>query len=505
MKGAFQVRKYPKILRARKRRIARRLAGPMADQGRPVMAGRNLHYELSEKAQGIGVGGIGAFHQLAQRVGLVKQIDARLALLKVHLPYHESDHVLNLAYNILVGGMRLEDIELRRQDAAFLDALGAARIPDPTTSGDFTRRFAESDIVTLLDVVNEVRQGVWAAKGGDWLEEALIDVDGTVAPTRGECKGGMDISYQGVWGYHPLIVSLANTKEVLYLINRSGNVVSHDGCAPWIDRAIELVGPFARRVTLRGDTDFSLTVHLDRWSEKVDFVFGMDACAGLVQRAEALLPRDWTALERKAKYQVQTEPRERPVNVKEPLVVAREFKNVKLVSEWVAKIRYRPARCKKTYDLVILKKNLSVEKGEQVLFDDIRYFFYLTTRTDLTPAEVVELANGRCDQENVIEQLKNGVNAMRIPVNDLLSNWAYMVIAALAWNLKAWFGMLMPDRAKGRVVVRMEFRRFLNTFIRLPCQIIRQGRRIVYRFLSSNAWMGDFFRTWDAIRRFTPA
>jgi hypothetical protein len=261
----------------------------------------------------------------------------------------------------------------------------------------------------------------------------------------------------------------------------------------------------AQRITLRGDTDFSLTVHLDRWSERADFVFGMDACKGLVRRAEEVAEADWAALERKAKYTVKTEPRERPANVKEEIVVERQFKNVKLVSEWVTKIRYRPARCRKTYDPVILKKNLSVERGERVLFDDIRYFFHLTTRTDLAASEVIELANGRCDQENVIEQVKNGVNAMRRPVNDLPSNWAYMVIATLAWNLKAWFGMMMPDREKGRVVLKMEFRRFLNDFIRLPCPIIRQGRRILYRLLGYNGWMSDFLRTWEAIRQFSTA
>jgi hypothetical protein len=499
------VRRYPKILRARKRRIERRLAGQMAGDRSPVMRGRNIHYEVSEKSQGFGCGGIGAFHQMAQRIGLVRGIDERLKLLKVHLPYHESDHVLNLTYNILAGGLRLEDLEMLRRDAVFMDALGAARIPDPTTSGDFTRRFEESDILILMDVINEARERVWRQKGAERLKDALIDIDGSVAPTQGECKGGMEFHHTGVWGYHPLMVSLANTKEVLYLVNRPGNVVSHDGCAEWIDRAMELVGPHAQRITLRGDTDFSLTVHLDRWSERVNFVFGMDACAGLVRRANEVGEADWTALERKAKYTVKTEPRERPERVKEAIVVEREFKNVKLVSEWVTKIRYRPARCQKTYDLVILKKNLSVERGEKVLFDDIRYFFYLTTRTDLTPVEVVDLANGRCDQENVIEQVKNGVNAMRMPVNDLLSNWAYMVMAALAWNMKSWFAMMMPDEEKGRVVLRMEFRRFLNGFIRLPCQIIRQGRRILYRLLGYNGWMSDFLRTWEVIRGFSTA
>jgi len=500
------VKRYQKVLGQRKRKIERRLAGMMKDRGGPVMtAGQNIRYEVSEKTNGMGVGGIGAFHQMAQRIGLVRRIDERLQLLKVHLPYHESDHVLNPVYNILAGGMRLEDIELRRGDEVFLDALGASRIPDPTTSGDFTRRFKEEDIGVLMDVINESRQEVWKEKAKDILKEAFIDMDGTVARTFGECKGGMEYNYTGIWGYHPLIVSLWNTKEVLYLVNRPGNVASHDGCAEWIDRAIDLVKPYAERVTLRGDTDFSLTRHFDRWSDRADFIFGMDASPGLVGRANAVAEADWMVLERKAKHVVQTEPREKPLNVKEAIVVEREFKNVKLVSEWATKIRYRPGQCAKTYDLVILKKNLSVEKGEKVLFDDIRYFFYITTRVDLTPAELVKSANQRGDQENVIEQLKNGVNAMRMPVNDLLSNWAYMVIAALAWNLKSWFAMMMPDREKGRVMLKMEFRRFLNNIIRLPCQIIRQGRQIIYRLMSYNPWMSDFLKTWEAIRQFSTA
>ena len=73
------------------------------------------------------------------------------------------------------------------------------------------------------------------------MEEAFVDIDGTIAPTLGETKGGMALSYKGIWGYAPLIVSLANTKEVLYLVNRSGNEASHQGCVPWIDRAIDLV------------------------------------------------------------------------------------------------------------------------------------------------------------------------------------------------------------------------------------------------------------------------
>ena len=133
-------RTYPKILRNRKRRIERRLDPERrwTDTGAPMMSATNIHFELAERSRALNYGGIGAMHLMGQKLGLAAEIDARVQVLKRHLPYHESDHVLNLAYNSLLDGLRLEDIELRRNDEAFLDGLGAQRIPDPTTSGGYT-------------------------------------------------------------------------------------------------------------------------------------------------------------------------------------------------------------------------------------------------------------------------------------------------------------------------------------------------------------------------------
>ena len=170
------------------------------------------------------------------------------------------------------------------------------------------------------------------------------------------------------------------------------------------------------------------------------------------------------------------------------------------MAEDIAEVKYRPGKCSKSYRLVIVRKNISVKKGERALFDEVRYFFYLSNRKDKA-SKIVGLANGRCDQENVIEQLKNGVNAMRMPVNDLVSNWAYMVMAALAWNMKAWYGLLVPDREHGGELVRMEFRRFLQAIMLIPCQVVRTSRRVIYRVLSYNSWLRDFFATWERLRR----
>ena len=466
-----------------------------------MFKGSNIHYEMAERVQAVNCGGIGAMHLMVQRLGLVEDIDRNLQLLKVHLPYHESDHVLNITYNILAGGMRLEDIEQRRQDENFLNGLDAQRIPDPTTAGDFTRRFNEADILTLQECINRSRQALWKVQPEGFLKEAFIDVDGTIAGTDGECKEGIGLSYKGMWGYAPLIVSLANTKEVLYLINRPGQSASHSGSVEWIDRAADLVEPAAGTVTIRGDTDFTHTAHLDLWNEGGRrFILGMDAHPKVIGLAEALPASAWKPLERLPKYEILTEPRQKATRYKEQIVIEKEFRNQVLVGEDIAEIDYQPVKCDRKYRLVIVRKNISVQKGEKALLDEIRYFFYITNRPDAAE-KIVGLANGRCDQENVIEQLKNGVNAMRMPVHDLLSNWAYMVMAALAWNLKSWYGLLIPNRERGLQMVKAEFRRFLNSILLIPCQIVRTARRVIYRVLGYNDWLADFFATWERLQR----
>jgi DDE family transposase len=477
-----------------------------------MLSASNIHYEIGERQRGLAHGGIGAMHLLARRIGLIEAIDERLHLLKIHLPYHESDHVLNLAYNALCDGTCLQDLELRRQDEVYLDALGAPRIPDPTTAGDFCRRFRAEHVHTLIDIANEVRQRVWARQPADFFAEARIDMDGVLVETTGECKAGMDMAYDGTWGYHALVVSLANTGEVLSVLNRPGSRPSHEGAAAEVDRALRvcLEGGF-RRVLLRGDTDFSQTTHLDRWSAdpRVHFVFGLDCTANRHMLADDLPASSWQPFERRARYQVKTQPRAKPERVKEQVVRRREFDNIRLQSEHVADTTYRPLACAKAYRLIIVRKNLTVEKGEQRLYDDYRYFFYLTNDWDSSAADIVFAANQRCNQENLHAQLQGGVRALTAPVDNLESNWAYMVMTALAWNLKAWWA-LWPTESPGRwqqrhrqekdTVLRMEFKTFVNAFLRLPCQLIQAGRRLLYRLLSWNPWQALFFRTFAQLR-----
>jgi hypothetical protein len=420
--------------------------------------------------------------------------------------------VLNIAYNLLAGGTCLEHLELLRNDEAYLDALGARRIPDPTTAGDFCRRFDAHQINLLQEIFNATRLKVWRQQSNTFFDEAIIEADGTIVETTGECKQGMDINYKGQWGYHPLLISLANTGEPLYVVNRSGNRPSHEQASVYFDRAIRLCrrGGF-RKILLRGDTDFTQTEHLDRWDDAGDvrFIFGIDAMPNLYEIVENLPENTWKVLRRRAKYEVRTKPRRRPENVKQQVVEAREFEDIRLVKEYVAEFCYRPVKCRKSYRVVVVWKDLEVHRGQQKLFDDSLCFFYITNDWEMSAEEVVFSANARCNQENLLQQLKSGVQSLSAPVDSLMSNWAYMVMGSLAWSLKAWAALMLPEdgrwredrREEKRRLLRMDFATFRRAMIQVPAQIITAGRRIVCRLLGWNPWQHVFFRLLDQLRR----
>ena len=475
-----------------------------------MMTASNIHYEHARRTRGLSAGGIGAIHLLAKKIGLIGDIDRDLHLLKRHLPYFESDHVLNIAYNLLAGGQRLEHLEVRRNDEAYLDALGAERIPDPTTAGDFCRRFSFTDVLTLMDTINTARLRVWAQQPPEFFTEAVIEADGSIVPSDAECKEGMDFTYDGQYGYHPLVISLANTAEPLYLLNRRGNRPSAELADVFLDQAIALVRQAGfRQILLRGDTKFASTGHLDRWDEAGDirFIFGYEAYDALEARADALPAASYRPLARPPRYQVKTTPRQKPERVRAEIVRRRGYEDIELVEEMVAEFDYRPTACKKSYRMIVLRKRLGVDRGQRRLFEEYRYFFYITNDREMTAEQVVSSANDRCDQENLIAQLKSGVHALTTPVDDLVSNWAYMVMGSLAWSLKAWSALLVPvaprhrarHEAQRRTLLRMEFTTYCAAFIQMPCQIVRGGRRLIYRLLSWNPWQGVFLRLVDRL------
>jgi hypothetical protein len=434
-------------LRAEQAAITRRLERAVRPNmtGRPVLGRANIAYELSARTRGTARGGVGLIAKVVGATGLTGEIDSSLGRLKLHKPYHESDHVLNIAYNALCGGRRLEDIEARRCDQVFLDGLGTESLPDPTTAGDFCRRFDAPAVLALQEAINRARLEVWRSQPQEFFDgPAIIDTDASIIPTDAHTKEGIDISYKGIWGYSALLVSLANTKEPLYLGLQGANRPSHEGVIDYYDRAISLCRKAGfQAIRLRGDTDFALTSEFDRWdADGVKFVFGNDARSNLIQQAQSIDDDTYRELVTRTERQIATQPRTRPRNVKDEIVRERNYKTLRQAAEDVVEFSYRLGKCKRNYRIVALRKNISVERGENVLFSEYRYFFYITNDWDMTADEIVNVARQRCNQENLISQLKSGVRALHAPVNSLCANWAYMTMAALAWTLKAWCALL---------------------------------------------------------------
>lgn len=468
----------------------------------PMLAGGNERFEMAQRVQATSYGGIGLLHRLVRQLGLPELIDDSVDVFDGPSPYRVSDHVLNLTYNIACGGRTLDDLEVRRNDEAFMDALGATRMPDPTTAGDFLRRFGRGEIDDLSEAINVARTRVWQKNDREFFQRAIIDVDGTIAGTHGECKEGMDMSYKGIWGYAPLVVSLANTGEILYTRNRPGNRPSHDGCFDYLDPAVEVArdGGF-RKVRLRGDGHFALTDDFDYWCEReVEFVFGLAAHPKLVERAEGLKSGVWRALRRNRRTKGNG-PRKR--RVKRAVIRDRGYKHLELAKEEYAEFLYQPTKCEREYRVIALRKTIDVHQGQTLLIPEVRFHFYITNvrRSVLSARQVIRESNDRCNQENLIEQTKNGVHAMRMPCDTLLANDAYMVMACLAWNLKAWAAQLWPDEDGSAALKRMEFRRFVASVIAIPCQVVETARGLVHRILSYTPWVRQVMRAHERWKR----
>lgn len=504
-------------LARRKRQLKKRLDKLQRQEQSRIRCG-NVKYELSEKQQAVHCGGLGMITQVVKQTDLRDRLNQAAPVFKVHAPYDEADHILNIAFNLLSGGTCLDHLEYRRNDEAYLDSLGTQRIPDPTTAGDFCRRFKDFQIISVMKAINGARQMVWKQQPQSFFACATIEADGTFVETSGQKKQGIGINYKGQWGYHPLVVTLAETQEVLYTYNRPGNRPgnrpSHENASFFFDLAIEDCRQAGfKLIRLRGDTDFSQTAHLDRWDAAgVEFVFGFDATPNLKQIAESIQENQWKPLTRDTQSAAQT--RAKRENHKKQIVIENGYKNLALVNESYSEFEYQPTRCERAYRMVVVRKEIQCSSGQQRLFDDdqVRYFFYITnaTKKDLPTREVIRGANRRCNQENTISQLK-ACQSLTAPLNDLTSNWAYMVFASLAWTLKQWSGMLVrvqgnaAQQAKQQTVrqtvIRMEFATFLNSMMLIPAQVIRSARQTVLRLLTYRPSVEWLLMLHDHIRR----
>jgi hypothetical protein len=435
------------------------------------------------------MGGLALAARLVSRLGIRKLIDGMVSVLRSHRPFHESDHVLTHAYNLFVGGSAIEDIGDLQQSEPVRRLLGAARIPDPTTAGDFLRRFDEVQINALDRAIDEAHVQAWSRWRGRKREQPLgiVDLDSHVHHVYGNQKEGADFTYKGGFGYHPLVISLAETQECLRLVNRPGNVASAEGAVEHLKELAPMLKARFRQVLIRGDSAFAQQAIFDVCdSEGMYFAMVSAKQRNFEELAEEIPDGSWRPFRATERARPSRPRRKRRRNLRRKRARERGKRDLRLEKQWVAEVSYRPTRSSRSYRLIVRRQRIE-ESSQGELFELWRYRFVLTNMPRSTKAEeVLRLTYRRCDQEKVIEQLQNGVAAMKLPTGTLLANHAYLVCARLAQNIKSWLAML----ALPAETLRWGWKRFRRSFVYLAARIITSGRRWILRIADSHRF-GD--------------
>ena len=471
---------------------------------RPVFRNRRIRVESEQRGDTTPYAGLATPVLLAKKLGLDRAIDAHLGLLKFPLPYTESDHVLTHAYNLFVGGSCIQDIKDLQASEAVLKLLGAERIPDPTTAGDFLRRFDRSDLNALQAAVDAARVKVWKKMPRRFRRRATVDIDSHIKEVYGECKQGADFSYTRKWSYHPLLVTLAETGECLRLINRPGSAPSAAGAAETLRGVFDLTCNAFDAVYLRGDSKFcqrEIVTLCEKPAYGVRFAVVKEASPNVRKIAETLAETAWTpylARPDKQRPLRRGKRRKKRPRLRRRTAARRGYRNLDTIKEWVSEVPYSLTKCDGTFRLIIKRQLIEERNGQGQLFRRYEYRFVLSNipKTEMTADEVVRFAYGRCDQENAIEQAKNGLNGFRMPTGSLLANGAFLLCAQIAWCLRSWLSlMVLPSET-----LRWEWKRFRHAFVYLAAKVVRIAREVVVRISASHRWAAQFVRATDKLR-----
>lgn len=472
-----------------------------------------LQLEANESPKMTPYGGLALVLAFLKRFRVAERIDSEVSVLKQYQPYHESDHILAQALNLYIGGTCLEDLSNLQHGEALRRMVGACRIPDPTTAGDFLRRFDErtnpGSVEAVRRVIDEVQCAVWKAtakrtkrdkgrhssqKAGEALE--AIDMDAHIKKVYGVQKEGADFSRDKRWSFKPLLISKAGTGECLAVRNRSGNVKDPTGAAEALDEVLRYARPhLGKHVVVRGDSAFDQQ-DIRKTCEQHNVYTAIVGRSNDDRMTTALLlsEEDWKPFRTRA-ARVADERRGSPgyrsrrkkPNLKRKRARERGYKDKRLITQWVAEVPCRPAGADKPYRMIIRRKLIEESQGQEILFHNYEYSFIITDVPEsiASTEDAVDLTYERCDHENVIEQMGSGISCWRMPVREFDGNRAWLEIARLAWNLAKWIALLaLPDE-----VVRWEWKRFRHAFVYLAAEVVKRSRQTWVRFHGAHRFL----------------
>ena len=470
------------------------LAWP-ADSG-PVLRTPKLHTEIDERAVVTPYGGLILVEQFCRRFKVAQLIDQEVHVLKLHMPFHESDHILAQALNLYVGGQTLEDLSNLQHDEAVKRMLGACRLPDPTTAGDFLRRFSATSLDQLRFAIDQLQEEVWlklarSQRGRKSKRpQAVVYLDGHIKELYGVRMEGADFSHTGQWSYSALVASLAGSGESLAVRLRPGNVRSSEGAAEVLNDVLPRLREHFEEILVVADSDFDRAdvreacQHAGAWFAFVGREHAdRPKLADTVEQWRKFRPRAERAVEQRRRSD-DYRPRKRRPNHRRKRACERKFTELRLVRQLVGEVSWTPPGCDGRLRLIVRRQHIDRFEAKQgQLFETYRDRYIVT---NLPPSwstgEVVDATYLRCDQENVIEQLGSGLAMWRMPVKQFVGNQAWMEIARLAWNLRVWIAQLvLPEETS-----RWEWKRFRQAFVFLAAQVLYHARQVWIRFANSH-------------------
>jgi hypothetical protein len=454
-----------------------------------------VHPEIDERAIVTPYGGLVLVEQFCRRFDVASRIDESVHLLKVHLPYHESDHILAQAMNLYAGGSTLEDLASLQHDEAVRRMFGACRLPDPTTAGDFLRRFAPESLAALRTAIDSVQEDVWselARRQGQGTKRsvAVVYLDGHIKELYGETMEGADFAYTGQYSYNVLTVTLANTGDCLAVRLRPGNFRSSHGAAEVLAEVLPRLRKHFEDILVVADSDF------DR-SDVRKACQNASAYFAFVGREHSNRPKMADSIETWSEFHPRAEriaderrnhknykPRRRKPNRKRERARERRYTELSLIKQFVGETAWTPPKETETLRLIVRRQiidRFEAKQGE--MFEMFRDRYIVTNLPSSWSAEeVIDATYERCDQENVIEQMGSGLAVWRMPVKQFIGNEAWMEIARLAWNMRTWIAQL----ALPKETVRWEWKRFRQAFVYQAAEVAHHARQLWVRFAGSH-------------------
>jgi len=405
--------------------------------------------------------GLSLFYAMAEILKIPKSLDDHVQVKQRDSGYPESEHILALAANAFVGGDFLDDLEALREDDGIKMAIGRKEIPDPTTAGDFCRRFSRGHILQINKAFAEIEHEVYKKRKD--VSDLTIDVDAKVHEVYGKKKQGAAKAYNGVYSLQPMYAFADETDELLHVEVRSGNTHPGAKAVSYLRRLAKKIPSSVEKIYLRSDSAFYNREVVEFCEEKGwEFSITADQTAALLRAINTLAPDAWCQ---------DTEDAE---------IAYGEF-------------TYNPVKWKKGCRYLVRREREKEKQGQKALFEKYSYYVVVTNKEGEVKALMkTHAGRGRCEKR--IGQFTNEFLS-HLPLKEFMANWVYLLCAQLAYNLSLWIrDLVLPKGYRKKHIKRIR-----RTIGLIASKVISGGRQISLRISLLHHWWRDFVQAWEKI------